>query len=269
MGLYDGSFGYNTIDGPANGGKEVSWYFWPQLKSKDQTDFWKTSVMGGETRPELQEIIFRDDYPAGTENHQDFMLCVETTHASYILHHGAFQNGGFAGKTLRNTLHAHNRLGYNYHVSHVGVSDLGSDKVDIDVTVEQGGVAPFYYELDLQLKCPGMTPMRRPGVNSILDRGDSKVFSFENVPARAECLNDLSLTLESPMAFEGRPVKFAQGDGTVSLYVPKPSGSTPGGSTPDSPPSNPPDDADEGDSGSACRFLCRVLGNLFPNFFST
>jgi len=51
LGFNDGSFGMNTLDGVYNGGHEVGWYFWPKIVSAGQTDFWKTSPMGGETRP--------------------------------------------------------------------------------------------------------------------------------------------------------------------------------------------------------------------------
>jgi len=60
MGFNDGSFGMNTLDGVYNGGQEVGWYFWPKVVSAGQTDFWRTSAMGGETRPvryQMQMIV--------------------------------------------------------------------------------------------------------------------------------------------------------------------------------------------------------------------
>jgi hypothetical protein len=39
--------------------------------------------MGGETRPEIQEIVFTPGYQVGYER-QSFMLCVETTHTTYM-----------------------------------------------------------------------------------------------------------------------------------------------------------------------------------------
>jgi hypothetical protein len=253
MGQYDGGFGYHTVDGPSNGNIQQGWFFWPNMQNAGQADFWKTSVMGGETRPELQKIIFTDDYPAGTENHQDFMLCVETTHASYVLHHDAFINGGYAGSVLQNALYAHDRLGYSYFVSQVGIESIGLDQVDVHVTVTQAGVAPFYYDLDLQLYCPGLNrPRRLGGVNFILGQGDSRTFSFPGVPATSLCLSDISLSLESTHTFPGRPIKFAQGDGTVTLNVPQPNGeSTSGGAKPRS---------------TLLDFLARV-GNVLLNWF--
>jgi hypothetical protein len=83
--LSDGSFAYSTLDGAANGNVEQSWYFWNQVKDQNATNtFWKQSFMSGETRPEIQSIVFEPDYPAGTYERQDFMLCVNTTHTSFM-----------------------------------------------------------------------------------------------------------------------------------------------------------------------------------------
>lgn len=85
FGLSDGSFAFNTLDGSANGNVEQSWYFWNQVKDHNATDsFWKNSFMSGETRPEIQGVVFEPDYPAGTYERQDFMECINTTHTSFM-----------------------------------------------------------------------------------------------------------------------------------------------------------------------------------------
>jgi hypothetical protein len=63
FGFYDGSLAYATLDGEANGGEDVSWYMYPQMVQANQQDTWKKHIMGGETRPEVQKIIFSDNYP--------------------------------------------------------------------------------------------------------------------------------------------------------------------------------------------------------------
>jgi len=84
-GYNDGSFAYHTLDNDVNGGVDnKSHYFWPIIQAAGHQDFWRWAPMGGEVRPEIQPIIFEPDYPAGTFERQDFILCVETTHASYI-----------------------------------------------------------------------------------------------------------------------------------------------------------------------------------------
>jgi hypothetical protein len=112
--------------------------------------------MGGETRPELQSIIFKSTYkPRSDSNSQDFIKCVKTTHATYILHSNAFKNDGYSGIELDNARRSHSLLGYNYVISEVGALSAKNGSISIDVTMKQIGVAPFYYPLSLLLECSG------------------------------------------------------------------------------------------------------------------
>ena len=224
MGLHDDSFGFSTLDGPSNGGQEQTWFFWPEVKAAGQEDFWRKSVMGGETRPEIQGEIFESGYQAGTPNKQDFFTCVDVTHATYMFHHNAFVNGqALTGNELETTLDAHVELGYNYLVSKVAAKANGASKVTVDVTVEQIGVAPFYYPLSLVFKCDTTTEIV-PGVEQLIDTGSSKIFSFSTIPADTDCLDNVEILLYTDHAHQDRPVRFAQGDdGRVQLSLPLPS----------------------------------------------
>lgn len=227
FGLYDGSLAYSTLDGAANGGKTMSWFTYRQMQDAKQTNTWKNNMMGGETRPELQKIIFTDTYPARTEYHQDYKECIDTLHISYALHHDAFQNGGYTGTLLQNANKIHAYMGYAFYVSEVAVypSTLSTTQaVDFDVNVTQMGVAPFYYDLSIVLECGnGVVQIKLPGVDTILEKGESKAFTFQNIPATKECLEKITISLESSYAYLGRPILFAQGiDGKVSLNVPLP-----------------------------------------------
>jgi hypothetical protein len=116
-------------------------------------------------------------------------------------------------------------MGYNFIISSVAVavSDIPG-YVDIDVNVTQSGVAPFYYPLSLVLDCSALDwPRDYGGVETIISERESKLFSFERIPATSECLGNVAFRLSSPYAYEGRPIKFAQGlNGTVSLILPTP-----------------------------------------------
>jgi len=294
MGFYDGSFAFNTLDGESNGGAEMSWFFWPQIKNAGQQDSWRNSIMGGETRPELQDSIFTDSYPAGSEWHQPFMECAEMTHMSYILHHDAFQDGGYTGSELQKALEAHAFLGYAFRVSAVAASvSSNPDKIDILVTIINEGIAPFYYDLGLQLECPGLpVPLRVDGVENLIDRGESGDFVFVGIPDNEECLQHISLQLHSSYAYEGRPIRFAQGDdGRVSLSIPTPWTQSQEDEETDppvedefnDPPADPPTDPDsEGpedskpttrndaeifvDAGAKNEDLSIVSGNFWQNY---
>ena len=220
IGLYDGSFGFNTLDGEANGGVENKvWYFWPRVEELGRGDFWRSSPMGGETRPELQDDIFKPSYPARTFEHQDFLESIQKTHSTYILHGNAFTKDGYSGEELRRALDGHNRLGYAFIVSEVHVEGVPeTNTVEVRISVQQEGIAPFYYPLDLVFSCDGTELVAR-GVEALIDQGDRDTFRFQNIPASRQCLQSISVRLSSPMELPGRPIKFAQGNGYVNLDV--------------------------------------------------
>jgi len=188
--------------------------------------------MGGELRPELQSTIFTDNYPHNTEFHQDFDLCVNVTHATYMLNGYLFIEDG-TGPTedeIQRAKIASAAMGYSFQVTQVQVAENPASKISVTVTVTvtQTGVAPFYYPLALTLDCTGITiPRQLPGVETIVVEGDSREFSFDDVPASAECLGRVNIGLSSAHVYPGRRVEFAQvggdenGDGVfVTLPLP-------------------------------------------------
>ena len=227
FGLYDGSLAHSTLDGAANGGDDVDWFQYPRMVSSSQTNIWKEHMMGGETFPKLQKIIFTDTYPARTKDHQDVKDCINALHLSYVVHHDAFENGGYTGNTLRNANNIHAYMGYAFYVSAIAASTTSmtnAQTVNVSIAITQLGVAPFYYELNLILQCNnGLVRKSLPGVNEIIQKGDSSTFTFTNVPATSACLGQVKLSLESPHAYSGRPILFAQGNnGNVNLNIPVP-----------------------------------------------
>jgi hypothetical protein len=237
FGKHDDSFGYSTLDGPDNGGVKQEWFFWPEVVTLKQENFWKVAPMGGEVRPELQASIFQSWYAKGTEKKQDFMRCVEVTHATFMFHYRAFnKNVTLSATELKNSRYAHARMGYNFRISKVAaaLSLYHAGKIDVDVTIDQMGVAPFYYPLNLVIHCPGEWPYAIEGVEQVISEGDSKVFTFWGISPKQSCLDQISFTLDSPYGYDERPIKFAQGnDGIVKLKIPTPPNS------PVSPVANP------------------------------
>eukprot|EP00590_Aulacoseira_subarctica_P003526 CAMPEP_0172434114 /NCGR_PEP_ID=MMETSP1064-20121228/70450_1 /TAXON_ID=202472 /ORGANISM="Aulacoseira subarctica , Strain CCAP 1002/5" /LENGTH=506 /DNA_ID=CAMNT_0013182313 /DNA_START=68 /DNA_END=1590 /DNA_ORIENTATION=+ len=221
FGLHDDSFAYSTLDGAANGGVVVSWFFWPTVKSASYTNFWKTAAMGGEIYPDLQSTIFNSNYPAGTSYHQDFILCANTTHATYMLNAYAFATG-YTGDALTKAKAASNSMGYCFRVTNV-VAIVGSGPTaQLTVEVAQCGIAPFYYPLSLIVSCnSGSYQYNRTGVEKLLiQAGDAANFTV-SVANNNSCLNQISISLNSTRILPGQSIKFAQGNsGIVNVSIP-------------------------------------------------
>jgi hypothetical protein len=144
-------------------------------------------------------------------------------------HHDLFINDGYKDEKLENALHAHARMGYNFMITQVGAvfpDNLREEaSVQVDVKIDQVGVAPFYYPLSLLLDCPDMSsPMEISGIESLINEGDSKVLTFRNVPYTPKCMNAVQFHLNSTRyGYMKRPIKFAQGqNGVVELRIPLP-----------------------------------------------
>ena len=129
----------------------VGWFFWNQLIAAGETEKWKTAMMGGEVRPELQDSCFTPGYGIG-EYAQDVVECIETTHSSYLLNYMAFnKNGvGYTGVEREAAEQAALAMGYQLEVSGAELT-VGSMRENVEatvnLTVSNTGIAPFYYDL--------------------------------------------------------------------------------------------------------------------------
>jgi hypothetical protein len=189
-------------------------------------DFWKRGPMGGEVHPDNTAIVFEESYAAGTYSKQDFRACVEATHTTYMKVWGLFNDYSMQRSEIDRANWNNARMGYSFQINRVAAkrSATNTGMIDVDVVIENSGVARFYYALSIGLNCSGIGALRtQPGVELIIDQFSNRTFSFKDVPATSACLNSISFTLESKMIFPGRPIKFAQGaTGTVSVKVPLP-----------------------------------------------
>jgi len=211
FGFHDDSFAHSTLS------DSIGWFFWPRVEASGYTDFWKSAVMGGELRPELQSSAFSNNFPdPNNDFEQDYDLCVETTHATYMLNNYAFTTG-YAASELARARASASRMGYQFHVTQVQAFTNTAGTVDLHVDITQAGVAPFYYALDLSVSCDGLE-WTENGVETIVVKGDMNTFVVSGLPPTTSCLEDVVLSLDSPHAYPENPVKFAQGtDGEVRL----------------------------------------------------
>lgn len=144
FGYHDDSFAWATLDTDQ---KQDRWFFVPALRSAGALDKWKTQPIGGEIRPELWGQIF-DEVPAHPKA-QNFSRCVHATHATWLMDSGMFEKRPSQERVaMAKQLVA--RLGYEFHISKVNLQKAG-ETTSVSLTVENTGVAPFYYDWKVQL----------------------------------------------------------------------------------------------------------------------
>jgi hypothetical protein len=139
MGYHDDSFNWATLD---TGRKEDDWFFVPALKAAGVLDKWKTQPIGGEIRPETWGKIFDADH--GNPQIQDFGLCVQETHASWMLDTGMFQEAPSDFRKSRATRNVR-RMGYEFTVQAATLA-LSGQSLNVKAELRNLGVAPFYYD---------------------------------------------------------------------------------------------------------------------------
>ena len=157
FGYHDDSFAWATLD---TGRKEDRWFFVPSLTAAGPraVDKWKTWPIGGEIRPELWGDIF-DERPKHPQA-QDFAECVRQTHVTWLMDTGMFRENASPDR-FRRAVEQVQRMGYEFHVVTVRMTRdvLG---FDLQLRVENRGVAPFYYAWAVELGCfaeGGQTPL--------------------------------------------------------------------------------------------------------------
>ncbi len=144
LGYHDDSFAYETMYGK-------DWYFMGKLEWRGAADTWITEPIGGELRPEIQLGIWLDTPRPDME---DFSATVDGTHASWLIAHSIFTSKTMqpGSAVYERALAGARRLGYEFYISAVRLSDVSaSDPFQVDLHIENTGVAPFYYNWQVQL----------------------------------------------------------------------------------------------------------------------
>jgi len=151
LGFHDDSFGQDTLI-------PDSWGFMSRMNTAKATEQWKKSPIGGELRPELQLCIFAANPQsacAGTGlTVEPFDQCVTTSHSSWQWDYSAW-GPGYSGDDYNRALAGSVSQGYSFYVQSIVVGNpvqgVGSpfSTFTLDVYLQNKGVAPFYYPLNL------------------------------------------------------------------------------------------------------------------------
>ncbi|MCR5255213.1 MAG: DUF4832 domain-containing protein [Acetatifactor sp.] len=142
-GYHDDSFAYATLSA-ANGGQ--TWSFMQRLINQGVENNWRFGCIGGEVYPPIQGEIFKENpTPLSWAPTQNWQLCVDETHASWLM---CDQIKGFQGTTRENAINASKGLGYDLQVTKAAFSNtIGANTgLPVSVTMKNNGVAPFYYD---------------------------------------------------------------------------------------------------------------------------
>jgi hypothetical protein len=211
FGYHDDSFAWGTLD---TGRESDSWFFVPSLKAAGDAAMqkWRTQPIGGEVRPEVWGQI-HDAEPRHRQA-QDFITCVEETHVSWLMESGLFENAPDAERHARATAHVQ-RMGYDFHVR---TADVRREEqyVEIDLSVVNQGVAPFYQDWRMELAAldaEGRVVKVYPvdwKLTELLP-GDARAWATKLEIADSLEGHVLALRVVHPLP-NGKPLRFANAD---------------------------------------------------------
>lgn len=194
FGYHDDSFGWATMD---TGKEQDSWYFEPSIKAAGAMKKWKSFPIGGEIRPELWKTSFTAKHHP---RDQGFVKCVECLHVTWLMDSGLFDTRFSVDRERKETaLQEVGRMGYELHISKA----LWYEGI-LSLTVENRGVAPFYYDWPVEVEIGGELCKNDWQLSGILP-GEGCVWSIKMVKK-----GKLRVRVPNPME-GGKPLRFANG----------------------------------------------------------
>ena len=223
FGYHDDSFAWATLD---TGKKGDDWFYMPALKQAgvNALEKWKKHPIGGEIRPEAWGKVFDKD--PSDNRIQNFRKCVEQTHASWLMDSGMFNKKPNKERLARAEEEVR-RMGYEFYVSEVNLVQR-SNKLHIQMKIQNRGVAPFYYDWKLEygLIEKGELQKRFVSTGDVTNiPADGAIQIWNDVIDLAELpQSNYTLAIRIPNALpKGQPVRFANAtqdrdlDGWMSL----------------------------------------------------
>ncbi len=151
FGYHDDSFAWATLH---TGKPDDNWFFETAMKQAGEKAVtkWKTQPIGGEIRPEIWGCVF--DHPSCVPKGQELEKAVKKLHVSWLLDSGMFAYAD-PPPTPQRIAEASNqvqKMGYEIFVRSATIEKT-RDRVSIELSVENKGVAPFYYDWPVEMVC--------------------------------------------------------------------------------------------------------------------
>ncbi len=216
FGYHDDSFNWATLET----GKEAdSWFFMALMKKAGALDKWKTQPIGGEIRPETWGCIF--DQESCAPKGQEFLPCVETTHATWLMDTGMFREQADAER-LKRAKDQVRKLGYDFRI-HTVQKEINGKKLKLIIRLRNQGVAPFYQNWPVKLQ-------ERDANDEIVESHSNRWSITDLLPGQLREWhvsiplpakdNYLSIEIPNPMK-GGKPLRFANEEqGPSFLRIP-------------------------------------------------
>ncbi len=177
VGYHDDSFAQSTIG-------ETAWHFWPKMESANIANVWEKHPIGGEIFPPHAEGFWNSiPNPVG----QDFELCVNTTHATYLLNHAIFDDRK-GSTSFNNALKQNKLLGYRFYANGIKLYPIEDGKINFDLRIENRGIAPFYYDWDVEFALQNEN-------GELINLGSTK-WNINSILPENEVLRNFSSSLE-------------------------------------------------------------------------
>jgi len=146
FGYHDDSFAWATLE---TGRKAEDWFFMARMRraGPEAMEKWKTHPIGGEVRPELWPVLWAS--PSGNRKGQDFLHCVEVTHATWLMDSSIARR--WSPEERERAIAGARRLGYEFHVARARLWRTESGACGVAIELVNRGVAPFYAEWPMEL----------------------------------------------------------------------------------------------------------------------
>ncbi|WP_144127560.1 fibronectin type III domain-containing protein [Catellatospora sichuanensis] len=159
---------------------------------------WVTHSIGGEARPEIQGTLYAN-WPGGSGQVDDVLAATELTHISWMINQtGA---GGYSTSDPKVSAGVR-KMGYNLHIPQANFNATAAGNFKVGVTVQNDGVAPFYYPWTVQL---GL----RNSAGSVVKTWDTSWDLRTVQPLKIRAFPDWNVGADPKYLDFGRPVNFS------------------------------------------------------------
>jgi hypothetical protein len=207
LGYHDDSFAWATMatSRPGDG-----WFFMARMNRAGPAalEKWRTQPIGGEVRPETWRGLW--DAPSSTPPGQEFLRCVETTHATWLMDSSIVRK--LTPEQRDRAIAGARRLGYEFHIADAEVK-AESGELNVRATVVNKGVAPFYADWPVELGAMNaagrIVKTWRPDwkLNALMP-GESRLRSFRTQQPLTAGVYRFLLHVPNPMV-GGKPLRLA------------------------------------------------------------